>query len=228
MASAEIGGSIIGGGIAIAEPGVAISSSILDEAAILEPNIYDMSGGTQVHPIENNSKGSEYLGLDQKIYAGRWWEIASYPLNEKDTWGKIPDKFYKYDAGKQYARFSHKYIWMRNNKYFKMTDTNYLSTNNYSRIGTLVAPNKKIPRQMILKYDDNPEDYLYYDVIATDYIDYSIVKIRNNAYPDNEYRILILSRKKFISKNEARALIEYVNELGYDGDILEASKTVII
>ena len=215
--SLEFEEAAIAGGITISEPGIAFSDSLLDQAADVESD--------SIHPIENN-EGNSYL--DQKVYAGRWWEIASHPLNDKDQWERIPNKYYKHEAGNPYINVSYNYIWMRNDQYFKVTCTNYLSSNNYSRDGILSITDEKNPRQMILKYNDDPENYIRYDIIATDYNDYSIVKIRYDSYSEDEYRIIILSRKKFIRKNEARALIEYINELGYDGDTLEASPSVIL
>jgi lipocalin len=191
-------------------------------------NATDTSAIDDVHKNRDNDLIDEInLELDQKVYAGKWWDVGSYPLHPKDEWGRIPDIFYKEDAGKPCPRMSVTYMWDRKKQYFRVKETCYLSTNNYTRSGIMTSIDKSTPRKMILKYSDKNKEEIYYDILTTDYNEYSIVKIRNIKYTEKEYRIIVLSRKKYISKNEARALIRLVDNLGYDGSKLEAHPSVI-
>lgn len=222
-------------GLAILDSDIIATNSILESSSITA--IEDVATKSDIHPIESDN----YLNtpLDKKYYAGNWYQIASYPLNGKDTWGRIPDGFYKYEAGKPCPRMSYKYVWNRNNKFFLTTDICYLSTNNYKRNGKLIIPDYKKPRKLLMTYniltenrnnevsETSSNEKIDYYILATDYNDYSIVKIHNREYPQDEYRILVLSRKKSISKNEARGIIILVDQLGYEGNLLEAHPTAV-
>lgn len=206
-------------GLSILDSDIIATDSIINTGIDIESTkIYSKR---ESHQIEQES--GVLLEFDPKFYAGKWWIIAAYPLPKEEKWGRIPNNFYKNDAGKECPRSGYKYIWNRRSNLFNVTDTCYLSTNNYSREGIMIASDPKVPRKLkvIFNNKDGTKSTYDYWILLTDYDHYSIV-----GTPDKSY-IQILTRKELISKKQAQGILRIVENLGYDADKLIAHNTIM-
>lgn len=133
-------------------------------------------------------------GLNIDAYLGLWYEIFRTPFSYEQGCKSATARYDRSDSP----------------GVILVTNTCIIDQGaglSYSQKGKAFATRK--PFEFRIKFEDNKE-FSYYVVSSTDYISYSIVTSRDRRL------VWVLSRRKDLTKKEKVALLQKVEELGFN------------